>query len=133
MAWNYPVDLLTQLVEQHRQRTHKDEKVIDQSVAIASLDFGYTIRSRTHRPPKWMPKRVFNDGHKTYIHFPDDLAVTEAPPLFVLDDRPHNSEAQLVNYRVKDNYYIVDQIIERAQLRLGTAPQQIVTIRRDQP
>ena len=132
VAWNYPMDLITQLVDQHHHETLEDDKVIERGVVIAAIDFGYTIKSRTRKLPKWMPKRVFNDGRKTYIHFPKDLAVTEAPPLFILGDKPKDREAQLVNYRVKANYYIVDQIIERAQLRLGKAPQQIVTITRNE-
>ena len=130
VAWNYPTELAHQLVEQYEQAAREDEQAIDHGVTLSSLDFGYTLTSNTHVPPRWMPKRVFNDGRKTYIHFPKDLAVTDAPPLFVLGSNPKDQEAQLVNYRVKGNYYIVDQLIDRAQLRLGKTPQQIVTIQR---
>jgi type IV secretory pathway VirB9-like protein len=37
-------------------------------------------------------------------------------------------EAQLVNYRVQGGYYVVDQVIRRAELRLGQSPQDIVVI-----
>ena len=74
-----------------------------------------------------MPRQVFTDGSKTYIAFPRDLATREAPPLFVLGRR---GEAQLVNYRVRDNYYVVDQVVRRAELRLGQNPQQVVVIER---
>jgi type IV secretion system protein TrbG len=37
---------------------------------------------------------------------------------------------QLVNYRVRDNYYIVDRLFASAELRLGEAPQQVVRISR---
>ena len=39
----------------------------------------------------------------------------EAPALFVKDDEGVN----LVNYRVKDNYYIVDRLFNQAELRCG--------------
>ena len=39
-------------------------------------------------------------------------------------------DAQLVNYRVNRNYYIVDRVLDNAQLRLGNTPQQVVYIRR---
>ena len=74
-----------------------------------------------------MPRRVFTDGRKTYIAFPRDLAAREAPPLFVLG---RAGEAQLVNYRVRDNYYVVGQVVRRAELRLGQNPQQVVVIER---
>jgi type IV secretion system protein VirB9 len=37
---------------------------------------------------------------------------------------------QLVNYRVRRNYYIVDRLFAAAELRLGTDPQQVVRISR---
>jgi type IV secretion system protein VirB9 len=51
--------------------------------------------------------------------------VTEAPPLFVLGK---NGDAQLVNYRVKGDWYIVDRLFSKAELRLGQAPQMVIAI-----
>jgi type IV secretory pathway VirB9-like protein len=79
------------------------------------------------RAPAWMPERVFDDGHKTYIQFAPDLGTTEAPPLFVIGE---NKQAELVNYRVQGRYYVVDRLITAAELRLGTKEQQIVRIER---
>lgn len=61
------------------------------------------------------------------IEFPATLAVGEAPPLFLVDGK---GESQLVNYRVKGRFYVVDRIFDVAELRLGTKHQQIVRIRR---
>jgi type IV secretion system protein VirB9 len=61
------------------------------------------------------------------IEFPATLAVGEAPPIFLVDRK---GEAQLVNYRVKDRFYVVDRIFDVAELRLGTKHQQIVRITR---
>jgi len=44
------------------------------------------------------------------------LGTSEAPPLFLSDE---NGSGQLVNYRVKQNYYVVDRLFDRAELRLG--------------
>lgn len=51
----------------------------------------------------------------------------EAPPLFVIGAA---GEAQLVNYRVRGRFYIVDRLFDSAELRLGTSKQQIVCIDR---
>jgi type IV secretion system protein VirB9 len=51
----------------------------------------------------------------------------EAPPLFVVGPEGDN---QLVNYRVRRNYYIVDRLFAAAELRLGQDPQQVVRISR---
>jgi len=37
---------------------------------------------------------------------------------------------ELVNYRTRGNYYIVDRLFSAAELRLGSDPQQIVRITR---
>ena len=47
------------------------------------------------------------------------------PPLFVLGPE---AGAQLVNYRVRQNYYIVDRLFAAAELRLGGEHQQKVRI-----
>ena len=38
------------------------------------------------------------------------------PPLFVIGP---GGDAELVNYRVRQNYYIVDRLFAAAELRLG--------------
>ena len=126
VQWTYPADFAHQLAGAQRQQIHAAQAVIEPAVKLSDLDFGYRIRPKG-KAPDWMPRRVFTDGHKTYIAFPNDLDAKEAPPLFVLGRR---GEAQLVNYRVRRNYYIVDQVIRQAELRLGESPQRIVTIER---
>jgi type IV secretion system protein VirB9 len=52
----------------------------------------------------------------------------EAPVLFVLAS---SGDVQVVNYRVRNDYYVVDRLFERAELRLGQKDQEIVRIARD--
>jgi type IV secretion system protein TrbG len=47
------------------------------------------------------------------------------PPLFVTGT---GGRAELVNYRVRGSWYIVDRLFEAAELRLGTSPQTKVRI-----
>jgi type IV secretion system protein VirB9 len=54
------------------------------------------------------------------------MLVREAPALFVL----RNKETQLVNYRVKNDFYVVDRLIDSAELRVGQQDQEIVRISR---
>jgi hypothetical protein len=51
----------------------------------------------------------------------------EAPPLFVIGPE---GDGQLVNYRVRQNYYIVDRLFAAAELRMGGEHQQWVRISR---
>ncbi len=38
---------------------------------------------------------------------------------------------QLVNFRIRGNYYIVDRLFAAAELRLGAKPQQVVRTSRN--
>ncbi|MFD2429842.1 TrbG/VirB9 family P-type conjugative transfer protein [Sphingobium scionense] len=91
---------------------------------VEQLHFNYAV---TGDRPAWRPFRAFDDGRQTFIEFPASLAVGEAPPIFLVDGK---GEAQLVNYRVKGRFYVVDRIFDVAELRLGTKHQQIVRISR---
>ena len=89
-----------------------------------SLHFNYAISGDR---PAWRPARAFDDGRQTFIEFPVSIAVGEAPPLFIIGP---TGEAELVNYRVRGHFYVVDRIFDVAELRLGTGKQQIVRILR---
>jgi type IV secretion system protein VirD4 len=52
----------------------------------------------------------------------------EAPPLFVTGEK---GKPQLINYRMRGNYYVVDRLFAAAELRLGEKPQQVVRIVRN--
>jgi type IV secretion system protein VirB9 len=58
---------------------------------------------------------------------PSGIAEGEAPPLFVIGPE---GDGQLVNYRVRQNYYIVDRLFAAAELRMGGEHQQTVRISR---
>lgn len=94
-------------------------------VAPDSLDFGYRIEGDD---PLWRPVRAFDDGSQVFIEFPESLAQAEAPPLFV---RGTSGRPELVNYRVRGRFYIVDRLFETAELRLGERRQQVVRIVRE--
>jgi type IV secretion system protein VirB9 len=52
------------------------------------------------------------------------MLVREAPAFFVLRDK----ETELVNYRVKGDTFVVDRLIDSAELRVGQQDQEIVRI-----
>jgi type IV secretion system protein TrbG len=49
------------------------------------------------------------------------------PPLFVIGAQ---GDGQLVNYRFRAPYYVVDRLFGAAELRLGTDKTQVVRIQR---
>ena len=129
VSWRYPHDSIRQI----KSRILDEPRVTQASFTKANLDFDpeelrfdYSIKGDT---PIWRPTRVFDDGQKIYIEFPEGLAVSEAPPLFITDG--DDKMGKLVNYRVKDGFYIVDRLFDFAELRLGEKDQTVVRIVRE--
>jgi type IV secretion system protein VirB9 len=102
-------------------------RVAGPTVTLDALNFRYRIETVRGRAPHWRPQRVFDDGRRTYIEFPLDLETSEAPPLFIRN----GGEAQLVNYRVRGNRYVVDRLFDAAELRLGDRHPIVVRISRE--
>ena len=118
LSWSYPP---ADLIALKRDTEPGWSTTVDAEPDLASLKFRYRVEGDA----PWKPQRVFDDGAKVYIQFPSGLKQGEAPPLFVIggDGKP-----ALVNYRVKGTTYIVDRLFAAAELRHGTAPQQVVRI-----
>ncbi len=88
-------------------------------VNISAMNFRYAISG--DRAP-WRPLRAFDDGRQVFIQFPSGIAQGEMPPLFVVG--PEGKTSELVNYRIRDNYIIVDRLFAAAELRLGSGKHQ---------
>ena len=122
VSWQYPQD---QLIALRRQNASAEAATpITTGVDIARLRFRYAIEGDD---PPWRPLSAFDDGSKVYIEMPGGIAQGEAPPLFVIGPE---GDGQLVNYRVRQNYYIVDRLFAAAELRMGGEHQQTVRISR---
>jgi type IV secretion system protein TrbG len=122
VVWRYPEEELARLQAQTSDLAAA-EKSSAPVVGLDSLNFNYTIQV-VKGAPAWTPLQCFDDGRKTFVRFPPAMLVREAPVLFVLRD----SQTQLVNYRVKGDTYVIDRLIESAELRVGQQDQEIVRI-----
>ena len=129
VSWRYPHDAIKKIIKPRRKQPKLQKasfKTADLKMKLEDLRFNYVIKGDS---PIWRPKRVFDDGKKTFIQFPKDISVSEAPPLFVTGKR--GKKSKLVNYRVKGEYYVVDRLFDFAELRLGEKDQSIVRIERE--
>ena len=120
IAWTYPQDELLAL--RRAQEALAAAEPVAAPIAVERLDFGYAITG--DRPP-WRPVRAFDDGAQVFIEFPPGLESMEAPPLFVVGA---SGDVELVNYRKRGRYYVVDRLFGAAELRLGAKRQQVVRI-----
>ena len=122
IAWSYPQDDL--IAVQQRAAQGDAAMPVATGLQLERLRFRYAISGDR---PAWRPINAFDDGEKVYIQFPAGIAQSDMPPLFVVGDR---GEGQLVNYRVRAPYYVVDSLFGAAELRLGGKHQAVVRIER---
>lgn len=122
VSWDYPRDQMLAL--QRRAADAKVAEPLDTGLALERLRFRYAISGDN---PAWKPLRAFDDGSKVYIQFPTAISNTDLPPLFVIGAA---GDGQLVNYRFRSPYYIVDRLFGAAELRLGADKGDIVRIER---
>lgn len=109
VSWVYDAETRNaNLIEKKKNERISTGKVNVRSVE--ELDYDYDISGKG---PK--PSMVFSDGEQTYIKF--KKAPKKQLPLFIRQ-RGHK-EMQLVNYTIKDNYYIVEKVFDVAQIKDG--------------
>ena len=92
---------------------------------IENLDFNYAILPRSINKPAWAPTQVFTDGVSTYMQFASAKGAAFAPIFVVLDEK---NKPVIVNYRVKGIFYVIDRVIERAQILLNKNDGNVIDI-----
>ncbi len=122
VSWDYPKDRMLAL--QRQAQAASAATPVDVGLSLEKIRFRYAISGSN---PPWKPLRAFDDGEKLYIQFPGGIAQGELPPLFVIGAQ---GDGQLVNYRFRSPYYIVDRLFGAAELRLGADKGDVVRIER---
>lgn len=122
VSWDYPRDQMLAL--QRQAQAAQATAPVDIGLSLERIRFRYAISGSN---PPWKPLRAFDDGEKVYIQFPAGIAQGELPPLFVIGAQ---GDGQLVNYRFRPPYYIVDRLFGAAELRLGGDDGDVVRIER---
>lgn len=127
VSWNYPQDALIALTARSREIDAGSPAI--PGIAIEALNFRYRIEGDR---PDWRPVRAFDDGRQVFIELPEGIAQTALPPLFVLGPK---GLGELVNYRLRGRYLVVDRLFSGAELRLGAgkAEQRVRVLRLQHP
>lgn len=123
VAFTYPEDAQAQWAafKEQRQQTMlqaRTQYTDSPTVAHSNLNFNYRIHGEA---PSWKPIRVYSDRNKTYIQFPQTARNAEIPALVLLGN---GNQEQLVNYRMVDDRFVVDKIIDKAALITGVGRHQ---------
>jgi type IV secretion system protein TrbG len=96
-----------------------DPAIVGITVDVTRLNFDYRVKRDRNFP--WSPAQVFDDGVHTFIKIPPEAAAHAAPALFELPGGPGGDDdaKTLLNYTVRDGFYVTDRTFRRAALVLG--------------
>ncbi len=125
VSWRYPSSAL--IIAHECSGTKKDPKSETPMSGVGQRQLNFNYHLVASARPAWMPRRVFDDGHKTYVEFPESMQDTEAPILYGLSSA---KEQEVLNYRRHKNFYIIDHLVDIAELTLGGKTKMTVGIER---
>jgi len=123
VGWNYPDEAMAEYASAKKEQQRLDAQVAAPALVASDLNFKYRVKADGDY--SWTPVRVFDDGSKTYIQMSPGMRHSEAPAFFIKEDK----ELNLVNYRVKGDYFVVDRLFEEGELRCGK--KDVVTIEKE--
>lgn len=123
VGWNYPEESVAAFASIQKEKQRFEAQVAGPALEAANLNFKYKVKPDDDY--SWTPVRVFDDGSKTYIQMAPGMKNSEAPAFFIREGK----ELNLVNYRVKGDYYVVDRLFEEGELRCGK--NDVVTITKE--
>jgi type IV secretion system protein VirB9 len=103
VQWEYPPSMpFTVKTEAMNKRV---QELSDDSLTVNPeyLSFDYKMSYSLFKKPVWIPRRVYDDGRKTCIELDEKMLHMESPVIF-------NKRNERVNYRVKKNLVIIDEL-----------------------
>lgn len=107
VKWKYSNQELLRKVEAEKVKKEEDYMTLTNP---ENLNYKYTINKKRY---DFSPSTIFDDGKKTYLVMDEKLQ--ELPSFYIREGR----KLMLVNYRVKDNYLIIDRTFKQGVLRIG--------------
>jgi type IV secretory pathway VirB9-like protein len=121
IRWTYEDE--PQVAKQPRPRLLPDPMVPQR------YHVGYEI-SHSEPKPIWTVRQVVDNGAKTYLIFPPTLATIEAPLVRAVGV----NGPELINSRQVGSVIVLDRIINRVEMRIGTGKTaEVVVVQRQEP
>lgn len=104
-------------IEQTQKLTQNQSSTVAEvpDVSLNNLNFNYRVAHSGWSKPIWQPILIFDDGSHTYLQFPTAAGSRDLPALFILNGK----SKELVNYRAKMPYFVIDKIFKQAVLVSG--------------
>lgn len=118
VSWNYP-ELIAYQRQVSAAKTQANElessrieqPIVERNIDIETLNFNYDVNGDAD----FKPSQIFDDGKSTWIKFSPRMQ--ELPAMFMVDS---DDRAVLVDYTQRADYYVLNRLVERALLKLGS-------------
>lgn len=116
VGFYYPGEETQTIATQRTELKAADDKVISTPlIDPRNMHFGYKISGDTDAP--FNPTQVFDDGTHVYVQMKDGIKANELPAFYVLGN--DGKTLELVNFRYKTPFYIIDKLFKKGVLVLG--------------
>jgi type IV secretion system protein VirB9 len=113
VKWSYPIN--AGFPSRYVGKLARETEGVELETAVEYVDprylsFAYRLKFNLLRRPSWIPRRVYDDGKKTYLYFEEQILQRELPGIF-------ENRNDVINYRVKGNLIIIDKLIEKVTVQ----------------
>jgi type IV secretion system protein VirB9 len=112
VQWEYPRSMPftvnTDAINRRKAELNNDALLVNPEF----LSFDYRMTCNIFKKPLWIPRRVYDDGRKTYIELDEKMLHSEAPVIF-------NHRNERINYRVQKNLVVIDELVRKITIRRG--------------
>ena len=109
----YPADGVQEIVAKEDLLAERESNIV-QGPGPADFNFEYAWEKHAGFP--WEPLAVFDDGQRVYIKIPQE-SHTQDQPLLTIE---RGGEEIVANYVVRNGFYVVDRLFDRARLVLSS-------------
>ena len=118
VGFYYPDEQLAKVEQQRQANAELDNKILsDDDLAINPQDMYFNYEIDGDNDLAFYPVQVFDDGVHTYIQMPTTISSRELPAFWILAS--DEETLQLVNFRYKSPYYIIDKLFNTGVMALG--------------
>jgi type IV secretion system protein VirB9 len=122
VSFSYPDDFERTWDAFLTEKRKADSSVLSSGYSVNPEDLHLDYEIKGSDSLRWKPVRVWDDGVKTFIQFKKGSArkSVEAPVLLAYE---HKKEV-IVNYRVAEDMYVADRVMDKSALIVGTGAHQ---------
>ncbi len=123
--WKYPKEEINSALQKQSKKLPDIDYEFKHQPSKFNIKYKIYTGIFSKRKYTWAPLAVFDDGYQTYLMMPPKMIAKDLkkPLLFIKEPNGYN----IIGYRIIKNYYVIDRLFEKAQLKMG---KKVVRIKR---